>query len=338
MFSDFETDWYKHWSKLLRQHGRWLGSYQRLANKHWQNAIMAEILHSNGLLMPGRKGIGFGVGKERLPALFSSLGVSVTATDQDYRSANAKLWQREEHAGDIADLNQYGICESEQFKKLVKLTSLDMSQPMPKNLHGKYDFLWSNCALGHLGSIQAELDFITESAKCLLPGGIAVHTTEVNLISNDQTADSGETVLFRPRDLLQLSAKLSKSGLILESPTFAFGNTAMDHRINLSPTFGNDFSKILVNGYFATQIVLIVRKKNEPALLQRYRTITDRITYFRNIRAQERYVATHRLLRQMVAARQTSLEVGDVIPLKKTLRLKLNNSSQDIYTLHIPRQ
>src|SRR5437763_5210823 len=52
-----------------------------LHRKHWEWAFIHERLDRLGVLAPGNKGLGFGVGRERLPALFARAGARVTATD-----------------------------------------------------------------------------------------------------------------------------------------------------------------------------------------------------------------------------------------------------------------
>ena len=46
---------------------------------------------------------------------------------------------------------------------------------------GRFDLVWSSCALEHLGTPQAGLDFIMRTLDLLEPGGLAVHTTELEL-------------------------------------------------------------------------------------------------------------------------------------------------------------
>jgi hypothetical protein len=50
--------------------------------KLWEWAYIAEAVTQAGLLEPGRRALGFGVGTEPLPAIFASYGLSVLATDQ----------------------------------------------------------------------------------------------------------------------------------------------------------------------------------------------------------------------------------------------------------------
>ena len=52
------------------------------------------------MLAPGRRGLGFAVGREHLPAFFAALGVAVVATDLDGRDdTRAREWvDTDQHA------------------------------------------------------------------------------------------------------------------------------------------------------------------------------------------------------------------------------------------------
>ena len=42
---------------------------------------------------------------------------------------------------------------------------------------GRFDLIWSCCALEHLGSPEAGLKFVRHTLGLLEPGGVSVHTT-----------------------------------------------------------------------------------------------------------------------------------------------------------------
>ena len=56
---------------------------------------------------------------------------------------------------------------------------------------GRFDLIWSSCALEHLGSPKAGLEFVVRTLELLKPGGVSVHTTEIELTLRDDTADYG---------------------------------------------------------------------------------------------------------------------------------------------------
>jgi SAM-dependent methyltransferase len=332
LFSDFDTKWYKRWAKELKQTKGNLGDYQLRANKFWQNAVMVQALYERKLLEPDKLAIGFGVGQERLPALFAKYGVQVTATDQDFTTKKAKHWQKHELATSAQSLNKLGICDPRQFSKNVSYRSLDMNN-VPKSLNGRYDFAWSNCALGHLGSIEAGLQFIIESAKCLKPGGYAVHTTEVNVLSNNDTVDNNpETVVFRLRDIHRLSIRLQKLGFQLMPLHFSLGDSRADQRINMSPEFGNDYSKLQVGGHILTQVVLIIRNTQNSSMIKfgadRAR---ERTQYQRNVLQQKKFTKRHKFLAEIRAFEKETLDGNSIAPVKTTYSITLKDKPKELY-------
>lgn len=169
--------------------------------KQWEFALVAEAIESAGLTMPGSKGLGFGVGIEPMTAWFASHGCNVTATD-----IAGGWWSNWE-----ATLNDRGICEPTEFAERVTVREADMNW-IPSDLRN-FDFCWSCCSLDHLGSLRLGKRFIYNSLDCLRPGGVAVHTTEFNLNSDDwRTVDYADTVLWMPIDILEMYALLEKRG------------------------------------------------------------------------------------------------------------------------------
>ncbi|MES2971806.1 MAG: class I SAM-dependent methyltransferase [Patescibacteria group bacterium] len=326
VFSDFESSWYKHWTRKLKQTPAGKGKFALKANKFWQNAVITQALYERGALSKGRTGIGFGVGMERLPALFASMGVNVTATDQEFTKDQAKDWDNDQLAYGAQSLNTEGICPANLFKNNVSYRAVDMKK-IPKDLAGSYDFLWSNCALGHLGSIEASLDFIQKSLDCLKPGGWAVSTTEVNFLSNTETLDQSSTVFFRQKDFLNLFTKLSRQGYIVNPLTFGLGESQEDKRFTLEPLWGNDYSKILFNGYMATQVVLIVHKPRRQLshALRSFQVAKHKQQYVRNLLKMRKHIRKNKALAQAIAANLAakSLTAADTAVRKQKQQLKV---------------
>lgn len=331
-YTDFESNWYRKWAKLLKQNKEGAEDYALRANKFWQNAVMAQILDEKGALKSKNTGIGFGVGQERLPALFARMGVNVTATDQDHRTDKAKHWQKYELATGTVSLNRLGICPQDKFEANVNYAPVDMNH-IPKQHYGSYDFAWSNCALGHLGSIENGLNFIVNSAKCLKIGGTAVHTTEINTLSNDETVDNNpETVIFRPKDLYLLSKMLAKHGLVLEVPNFSFGDTEHDQRISIKPEFGNDYSKLQVGGHIITQIVLIIHKPKKTNLKTKSAALyKHRVALAKNITAQKKFKANNPLITEILRLENKELSDDSIIALQSSKKISINQKPKSIY-------
>ena len=123
-----------------------------------------------------------------------------------------------------------------------------------------FDFCWSACALEHLGSLEHGLTFIERSLDTLKPGGLAVHTTEFNLSSNVDTLDHNPTVIFRQRDLEALAARLTAAGHQVAPFDWRRGERPLDRYIDVPPFTGEPHLRLLLDGYAATSVGLIVRK------------------------------------------------------------------------------
>jgi hypothetical protein len=127
------------------------------------------------------------------------------------------------------------------------------------NLTG-FDFCWSSCALEHLGSLRAGMDFIIRSIETLRPGGIAIHTTEYNVESDDETLDNNWTVLYRRMDMNVLQAELTALGHTMEPFTVAPVLGPMDVHVDMPPYLHNPHLKLLLEGHVTTSCGIIVRR------------------------------------------------------------------------------
>ena len=211
---------------------------ERINHKHqfhrklWEWIYILQSLEFHGKNISGSRGLGFGVGKERLVSYLAGLGCEILATDADDSVAEKSGWKKsDQHIDEKADLNQFGLCDRVAFDKLVTYRHMDMRSIDPE-LEG-FDFLWSSCAFEHLGSIGIGIDFVLESMECLKPGGVAVHTTELNIGSIDQTIQHGHTVLYRRADILRLVDALSKMGHKVEPVNWSLGRTEEDFSIQM---------------------------------------------------------------------------------------------------------
>jgi SAM-dependent methyltransferase len=229
----------------------------KLHRKYWEFAYILQCLKVHGMLEPGRRGVGFGTGREPLAAVMAKHGVGVLATDLDIQRAASLGWvQTDQHAAALQDLNSEGICDPAAFAELVRFEFADMNA-IPERYRG-FDFCWSSCALEHLGSIDAGLAFIENSLRCVRPGGIAVHTTEYNCYSDDRTVDNDGTVLFRMQDLLALGKKLRAQGHQL-SFNFNLGQGEVDRYFDVAPYRLDKHLKLELMRYVATSIGIVVR-------------------------------------------------------------------------------
>jgi len=205
--------------------------------KLWEHVYIMRCLEEADMLGAGKRGLGFGVGKEQLVRTLVRHNCDIVATD--YAAKGWSNW----HASSLADL---GV---EEYAHRVELRQIDMRE-VPEDLRqGEFDFVWSSCAMKHLGSIPAGFDFVRASLQCLKPGGVAVHTTELCTSSNDKTLDKGGTVLYRARDMHEFFDELYAAG----------------HDVSLNMTPGTGPCDIgIVSQFQKTDFHLNVKIQNQP--------------------------------------------------------------------------
>jgi hypothetical protein len=248
----FEEPYFSYWAAKL---GYTLSYYRKL----WEFVFICQALSERGLLSDGRRGLGFGVGEEPLTALFAAFGCRITATDMAPEAAADAGWtETQQYAAGKAGLRQPWLCPEDAFDQRVDFEVCDMNA-VPGRFTG-FDFCWSACALEHLGSIDQGLAFIERSIGCLKPGGYAVHTTELNLSSNEETLESGGTVLFRRRDLEALAERLQAAGHVVAPLDFSTGDEPLDRYIDAPPYRTDPHLVLALSGYATTSFGLIVQR------------------------------------------------------------------------------
>jgi hypothetical protein len=234
----------------------------RYHRKQWEFFFIAQALEEQGLLCHGRSGVGFGVGTEPLPAAFAARGVEVLASDQGIGDAKRAGWaSSDQHSTTVDVLNNRCICDPEQFAANIRFREIDMNH-IPKDLHRQFDFTWSACSLEHLGSIIKGLDFIVNSTRLLRPGGVCVHTTEINLSSNNDTLESRDLVLFRKRDIEQVVGRLESLGCAVFPIDWSKGKGWLDDYIDLPPYLEAPHLRLRLGNFNSTSIGLIIKRLN----------------------------------------------------------------------------
>ena len=230
----------------------------RTHRKQWEFAFIIYHLDRLGLLSLGKKGLGFGVGTEPLPAIFASKGCSILATDAPIE-ANDQSWTlTNQHSTSIQQLCRPEIVDNQILYNYCSHQSLDMNRH--DLIPCGYDFHWSSCVIEHLGSIQKGLSFIVDSCKKLEPGGVAVHTIEFNLSSNTDTLDQEGVCLFRRCDIDVLAKTLLENGLCLSPVTWDPGVHPFNYVYDLPPYKAYDHLKLLIEKYVCTSLGLIIHK------------------------------------------------------------------------------
>lgn len=237
---------------------RALGLSPNPHRKTWEFCYIAAVMDAAGLLRPGVRALGFGVGQEPLPALLARRGVQVLATDAPSSIVEVQGWASTgQHAAGLEALNRPGILPFEELQRQVSFRPVDMNA-IPEDLRG-FDVCWSSCAFEHLGSIEHGLRFFEASLQTLKPGGLAVHTTEFNLSSNDATLETPGLSLFRKRDIEDLLLRLAAAGHKVWPLNLHPGTGEMDRHIDLPP-FALPHLKLKVARYVTTSIGLVVQR------------------------------------------------------------------------------
>lgn len=225
--------------------------------KLWEWSYIAQVLRERELLRPGVRGVGFAVGQEPLAATFAGHGCDIVATDLEPIAAGEQGWvATDQHAASLASLNQRGICPPDEFARRVTFRALDM-RALPDGL-GPFDFLWSSCAMEHLGSLREGMDFVRGAMRYLKPGGVAVHTTELNCASDTETVETGHDVVYRQRDLRQLAAELGANGHAVSPFDFALGDSDIDRHVDEPPYDQVIHLKVRIGGHVSTSFGFII--------------------------------------------------------------------------------
>lgn len=225
--ADLESDWVAHWCAELKVP-------VIFHRKLWEFAYVLQALYNAGLLREGTRGLGFGVGVEPLASYFAANGIRATISDLAEEDERAQDWSgTRQHASNLLDAHHPGLVDRERFLALVDFRSVDMNA-IPDDLVD-FDFCWSTCALEHLGSIEDGLAFIENSLETLRPGGVAVHTTELNINPLGGTIDHGSTVLFQQKHFEAVAARLEAAGHRVAPLNFRTGKRPLDRFIDLPP-------------------------------------------------------------------------------------------------------
>jgi len=227
--------------------------------KMWEFALIAAVVDGCGLYRPGARGIGFGVGSEPLAAVFAKGGADVVATDQPVDQGRA--WDRSgQLMHGLPNLSHPHIVEDEELARRVTIRPVDMND-LPADL-GLFDFTWSSCVIEHLGSPALGLEFVRKSAALLNPGGVGVHTTELELIPRETTMDYGHLAVYRPDDLLELEQQLEADGFQVDVNLHVPMDTPEDRFI--SPVDPNvpdpSHLKLVIGDSISTSFGIVVRR------------------------------------------------------------------------------
>lgn len=191
-----------------------------------------------------------------MPAVMAKYGCQVLATDIEPVEEGDAHWG----ASSAADIFYDGICSQELFLQQVGFRNMDMAG-IPADLTGRFDFLWSCCALEHLGSLAAGIDFVLDSVKCLRPGGVAVHTTELNLSPRLGTLETPGLSLYRKSDVKELKRRLRSRGARLMPCNWTKGDLPQDAYVDLPPYQEDVHLKLMIEQFVVTSMGLLIIRR-----------------------------------------------------------------------------
>jgi len=249
---DFETDWFKKYTKELNQEF----CYRR---KLWEFVSIVDTLHDLNMFNNNYSGLGFAVGTEPLSSYFIKHGCNIVASDYVIEDSS---WTNGNQLGTgLKSLNEHKIISDKLLSKRAEFKNVDMNN-IPENLKDEeFDFLWSSCAFEHLGSLENGLKFVKESLKCLTPGGFAIHTTEFNCNSNINTISEGNSVIYRKQDIERLENSI-KAIAKFYPIDYSLGNMEYDYIVDSPPYFSQNIHlKLDLFGYTTTSLLIIIQKK-----------------------------------------------------------------------------
>lgn len=267
--AQLESEPFREWCRRMNIH-------HALHRKLWEYGYIAQALHERGVLAPGKRGLGFGVGTEPLVALFAGYGCEIVATDQAPDVAHREGWhQGGQYMESLDALNKGGLCDPEAFRRNVSMRFADMND-IPADLRGRgFDFTWSSSSLDHCGTLDKAKDFLYRQMECLKPGGVAVHTTEYNVSSNDRTVEEGPTVCFRKRDVQEVARRLRALGAAIELD-LTLGDGPGDRYVDEVPYKHNPHLRLRWCEFVATSVGFTIEKHpaRSPGLFRPFHSLT----------------------------------------------------------------
>ena len=208
--------------------------------------------------------VGFGVGTKPLVAALAARGVRVLATDQAVEQAGG--WGTTgQHATAVDSLRRPDLCDDAQFTRLVSFCAVDM-RSIPADL-GEFDAVWSSCCFEHLGSPDAGFDFVLASLDAARPGGVVVHTTELDcgvgskpLLEQGSVTNGDYACFYRRKDLKHLVRRLRAAGHTVRCNYHVGTSHPLEKQIDEQPYKHDPHLRLRVGDRVVTSFGLTVTK------------------------------------------------------------------------------
>merc|ERR1711865_389393 len=205
-------------------------------NHHWQHrklwelAYVVHVVTTMGLCTSGKRGFVTAVGKEFLPQLFVTLGCDIVASDLPDGQVASGWDAGGMHASNMKELYTPGYkgVTWEQFNEHVHFQPENINSLSREIQQQRFDFVWSTCSVEHVGSIEKGIAAVLNSVKLLKPGGVAIHTVEFNLWSEEQTTRTENESIWRKKDMERLIAAAQTAGYIVPTVSWGAGHGKFD--------------------------------------------------------------------------------------------------------------
>lgn len=242
----------------------WCEALQCLARPHrklWEFAAVLQAFYEGGVLTPGAKVMGLGVGDEPIPSYLASLGLDVVATDLP-GVTNRDLVMRP------------SMVDGATFDRHVEVSDVDIRRLDDVTLRD-FDGIWSCNVINELQSTEAAAEAVIGSMDTLKPGGLAVHTTEF-AFADDYPPQSPRALFFTRKFFQSLADGLNGRGHTVAPLSFDLGRDALDGYVDLEPFvvegaeayedlwregLGCPHLKVMSGGVLTTSFSLVVKRR-----------------------------------------------------------------------------
>jgi SAM-dependent methyltransferase len=201
--------------------------------------------------------LGFGVGNEPIPAYFASKRVKVTATDY-IEGPSADAWSGTNQLLNIENLVRPEICSVEIFNTFTAVENVDMNS-IPSVFDNQFDLCYSLCSLGHIGGFSNGRNFILESLNVLKPGGIAIHTFEMDL-GNLERYEQPDHTIFLKEDVISIIEEAKSLGFEVKKYVLEQGDGYLENYLDQYPFGSSPHLFLDLNGRQCLPTVLIIKK------------------------------------------------------------------------------
>jgi hypothetical protein len=254
LIADSTRPSYAYWCEALH-------CFIRPHRKLWEFSQVLQVFYEHGVLVPGAKVLGFGVGDEPIPSYLASLGLQVVATDLHGIT-------------DPETVLRTDLIDAADFDRLVEVSDVDITRTDDPTLR-EFDGMWSCSVINELANVDAAAEAVIDAMDTLKPGGVAVHTTEF-AFADDILEQKPEELRFPRKFFESLTDGLNGRGHKVAPLSFDLGPHPLDAYIDLEPYvptgakafetlwregLGAPHFKVLSGGIPTTSFALVVTRR-----------------------------------------------------------------------------